>query len=473
MVIKINQITEALASFEGRYVSSVAQTICDSCWTPIYLATPVAQIVHDWHVYRAFQPHFESYLEDRLHAAGWQHPQAFFEEVQVTCPATGHALSDVNSNESFGFAMDEVYVITNEGACVPHDDAMWFNEDHRPVALSSGWFHSDDCCYVEDTHCPLWFAQQHAARCTACLRWTWGHNADSCGNCITCSAAVAQSQYLGGLSPAWGFRLLPYDDRSSLRLPDQTRKPNRYGIELEILVEDLGKVDSNATRRDIAATHAYYALKCFPDNYVVAKRDGSLYDCGFELVTRPDTYDEMHKTLGDAMIKFSPLLTSTGVYDGEEIQAGLHINMERKGKSHFHLAKMLYFMFALENREFVTAVAGRCCDRYAGFPSGGPCWGDLDNPRPRNGSYKYVAVYVKDKVLEFRLFSSSASRVFVLSCLEFCEALTQFTSYASAQSLTYDEFISFVLAINKFPYLIDRLRNDAAFKPFLQNKTTK
>jgi hypothetical protein len=180
----------------------------------------------------------------------------------------------------------------------------------------------------------------------------------------------------------------------------------------------------------------------------------------------------MHKTLGESLFKLSPLLTNTGTCEGVAIEAGLHINMERKGKSLFHQAKMLYFMFTPENRGFLTTVAGRCSDHYAGFPSG-PRWRYINYPASNNGSEKYVAVYVKDKVLEFRLFCSSTSPVFVLSCLEFCEALTHFTKYASAQSLTYDEFISFVLATNKFHNLITRLRTNPAFKPFLQNKTTK
>jgi hypothetical protein len=268
------------------------------------------------------------------------------------------------------------------------------------------------------------------------------------------------------------FTLLAYDDRSSLRLPSQSRKPDRYGIELEVLVENIGEVGRREHRQSIVATHAYHALKCFPDNYVVAKRDGSLYDCGFELVTKPDTYDKMHAALSSSLPKFSPLLVNTGTCEGEAVDAGLHINMERRGKSNFHLAKILRFMFALENREFVTAVAGRYCDHYAGFPERAR-WSDIFCPPYNRGSQKYVAVYVKEKVLEFRLFCSSTDSVFVLSCLEFCEALTHFTKYASAQSLTYDEFISFVLANNRFRNLINRLRTSSAFKPFLQNKTTK
>lgn len=475
MVIKINEITEALASFEGRYVSSVAQTLSMNRWTPICLATPVAQWLESWQDSASHVPNnppLLSFLTDRLRAKGWQRPEAFFEEVQRFCPATDCALEEVPSyNESFGFAMDETYVVDHAGGCILHGDASWFGDDYRQQPLSSGWYHTDDCSYVDGCIYPDWYVERNAAECSACDDLVWHHNIDGHGRCRGCSTVAAHAQYLGGLKPAL-FTLLAYDDRSSLRLPGQSREPDRYGIELEILVRDIGEISKRQARQSIVATHAYHAIKCFPDNYVVAKRDGSLYDCGFELVTKPDTYGKMHEALGKSLFNLNPQLTGTGTCEGEEIEAGLHINMERKGKSVFHQAKILYFMFAPENRGFVTTVAGRYCDSFAGFPERAR-WSDIFRPPFNRGSQKYVAVYVKEKVLEFRLFRSSTSPAFVLSCLEFCEALTHFTTYASAQSLTYDEFISFVLATNKFPHLISRLRNDAAFKPFLQNKTTK
>ena len=211
----------------------------------------------------------------------------------------------------------------------------------------------------------------------------------------------------------------------------------------------------------------------------MAKRDGSLYDCGFELVTKPDTYDKMHKTLGESLPKFSPLQTNGGWCEGEEIEAGLHINMERRGKSTFHQAKMLYFMFNPANEKFLVAVAGRRSSHYAGFP-GRARWDDIKRPPFNCGSQKYVAVHLKQRVLEFRLFSSFTQRALALSCLEFCEALSQFTKEASARSLLAPEFIRFVLAANNkaeelgdtgpsaFPYLAARFHS-LNFQYFLQN----
>jgi hypothetical protein len=472
MVININAITEALASFEGRSLGSVAQALVNNAWTPAVLSIPIAEQIAYWNADRGL-PDFQSFLTTALSNLGWECPEAFFEEPQVRCPATGEPLTVVAYNESFRFKMDEDYVVTHSGGCIPHCDGQWFGEDYRMHGLRSGWFHGEDCSHVEGCIYPDWYISRNAVECSVCQTYVWRGNEDLHERCHLCSTSAVAAQYLGGLAPVSfsQFSLLDYDDCSSTRLPGQSRKTDRYGIELEVLVTDIGEVGTLRTRQSVVATHAYHALKCFPDNYAVAKRDGSLYNCGFELVTKPDTYDKMHKTLGESLFKLSPLLTNTGTCEGVEIEAGLHINMERRGKSVFHQAKMLYFMFSLGNRDFVTAVAGRYCEAYAKFPERAR-WSDIFQSPFEGRRQKYIAVYVKEKVLEFRLFRSSTSPAFVLSCLEFCEALTHFTKYASAQSLTYDEFISFVLATNKFPHLIDRL-HDAAFKPFLQNKTTK
>jgi hypothetical protein len=473
MVIKINAITEALASFQGRAVGSVAQALVNNAWTPSVLSIPIAEWIGYWHDSAPVVPNnppFLSFLTDRLREVGWECPEAFFEEPQVRCPATGEPLTVVAYNESFRFKMDEDYVVAHNGGCILHGDGQWFSEDYRMHSYRSGWFHTDDCSHVEDCIYPDWYISRNAVVCSVCQTYVWRGNEDLHERCPLCSTSAVAAQYLGGLAPT-SFRLLDYDDCSSTRLPGQSRKTDRYGIELEVLVKDIGEVGTLRTRQSVVATHAYHALKCFPDNYAVAKRDGSLYNCGFELVTKPDTYDKMHKTLGEALFKFSPLLTNTGTCEGVEIEAGLHINMERRGKSVFHQAKMLYFMFSLGNRDFVTAVAGRYCETYAKFPERAR-WSDIFQSPFEGRRQKYIAVYVKEKVLEFRLFRSSIGPAFVLSCLEFCEALTHFTKYASAQSLTYDEFISFVLATNKFPHLTDRLRS-SALQPFLQNKTTK
>lgn len=368
------------------------------------------------------------------------------------------------------------HVILNDGSCCSSRYALFTG--HTRDNDVTGWYHCDDCTTIDGEIYPDWYAEEHAQACSNCGEYGWNHEFDESRLCRACESENQDAKYLGGLAPV-SFVLESHNDNSSVSLRPQCRKPNRYGIELEICVDGVGEISNSRRRRQIVATHAYHATKCFPDNYVVAKRDGSLYDCGFELVTKPDTYDKIHKTLAESLPKFSPLLTNGGECEGEEIEAGLHINMERRGKSTFQQAKMLYFMFTPANEEFLVAVANRRSSHYAGFP-GRARWDYLKRPPFNCGSTKYVAVHVKEKVLEFRLFSSFTHRALALSCLEFCEALSQFTKEASARSLLAPEFIQFVLATNSkaepddfspsvFPHLAQRFRSPR-FRYFLQNK---
>lgn len=417
----------------------------------------------------------------RLKFKGWAYPEAFFEERQVHCPATGNEIRRTPTHDDWCFEMADGYIITYDGGCHPQADSVFFGTGRSRVTDVTGWYPIDETTDIDGEMYPDWYADEHASRCPECDELTWQFHITDNGVCRACEAKNHDAEYLGGLAPAPFFVLAPYNDTSSVALRPQVRKPNRYGIELEICVDGVGQISNTARRRRIVATHAYHATKCFPDNYVVAKRDGSLYDCGFELVTKPDTYERMHKTLGESMPQFHPFLANGGECEGEDIEAGLHINMERRGKSLFHQAKILHFMFDPANEDFLVAVANRRSAHYAGFP-GRARWNQIFHPPYNGGSSKYVAVHVKPKVLEFRLFSSFVSSKLVLSCLEFCEALVRFTEVTSARSLKCSEFIDFVLAANSkaepvdsnplaFPNLVERFHSPR-FRYFLQNETT-
>ena len=414
-----------------------------------------------------------------LKCLGWVFPEAFFEAPQVRCPATGNALHLIETHDDWCFEMSSDYIITYDGGCNSRPDSVFFGRGRGRDTDLTGWYPLDQCSEIEGELYPAWQVLDNGATCEDCGESVWRFNITDNGVCRACESKNQDAPYLGGLAPV-SFVLADYNDNSSVALRPQCRKPNRYGVELEICVEGVGKINNSTRRRRIVATHAYHATKCFPDNYVVAKRDGSLYDCGFELVTKPDTYDKMHKVLGESLPKFSPLLNDGGEScEGEEIEAGLHINVERRGKSTFQQAKMLYFMFTPANEEFLVAVANRRSSHYAGFP-GRARWNYINRPPFNCGSTKYVAVHVKQKVLEFRLFSSFTHRALALSCLEFCEALSQFAEVASARSLLAPEFIRFVLDSNSkaepddfspsvFPHLAQRFRSPR-FRSFLQNK---
>lgn len=483
MLIKIDKIAEHIMSLgytDGNMDDStlIRDRLVFGDLAPRELALPVTHAIRGL-TDESTPNRIRDAVVRHLKVKGWAYPEAFFESPQVRCPATGNALHLIETHDDWCFDMSSDYIITYDGGCHHRGDSVFCGSGRTRVTDVTGWYPLDETTTIDDELYPDWYADERARGCPECGELTWHFNLTDNGVCRACESKNQDAQYLGGLAPV-SFILESHNDNSSVSLRPQCRKPNRYGIELEICVDGIGEISNSRRRRQIVATHAYHATKCFPDNYVVAKRDGSLYDCGFELVTKPDTYARMHKTLAESLPKFSPLLNNGGEScEGEEIEAGLHINMERRGKSTFQQAKMLYFMFTPANEEFLVAVANRRSSHYAGFP-GRARWNYIYRPPFNCGSTKYVAVHVKEKVLEFRLFSSFTHRALALSCLEFCEALSQFAKEASARSLLAPEFIQFVLATNSkaepddfspsvFPHLAQRFRSPR-FRSFLQNK---
>lgn len=477
MLIQTDKITERFSELATGHDGDTARRLLFWGLVPRELAMQVAIAMRSY-----YSGDVKQAIIARLRHCDWDYPEAFFETPQVSCPATGRLLQGIDTHDDrWGFTMSADHVILHDGSCCSSRYALFTG--HTRDSDVTGWYHCEDVTTIGGDTYPDWYAEEHAQACTNCGEYGWNHEFnDESRLCGACAAENQDAPYLGGLAPV-PFLLASHNDNSSIALRPQCRKPNRYGIELEICVDGIGEISNSRRRRQIVATHAYHATKCFPDNYVVAKRDGSLYDCGFELVTKPDTYARMHKTLGESLPKFSPLLNNGGEScEGEEIEAGLHINMERRGKSLFHQAKILHFMFNPANEKFLVAVAGRRSSHYAGFP-GRARWGFIHYPPSNCGSQKYVAVHLKQRVLEFRLFSSFTQRALALSCLEFCEALSQFTKEASARSLLAPEFIRFVLDSNSnaepddfspsvFPHLAARFHS-LNFQYFLQNTATK
>ena len=261
-------------------------------------------------------------------------------------------------------------------------------------------------------------------------------------------------------SPRLGLRA--YNDRTASALPSSTPlAANRIGIELEFLVRSA--IDNSYCIREVERA-AFATMSVLPAEYAVAKRDGSLKDVGFELVTRPDTYEFHRDTLIEHMPKFpSGLLGWRQCNDnnGEPISTGLHINVERRGKSILHQAKMLWFMFNPVNKPFLQLYAGRSETAYAAFPREAKWKYVWDDCLPENrGSNKYMAVYMQSRVMEFRLFRSHAQVKGVIRCLEFVQSLVEYTRDCSARQLACFHLVDYIHRHHsKYPYAVDYLQN--------------
>lgn len=402
-----------------------------------------------------------------LKSLGYRHPEVFMElENQTVCPISGIDLTETNSS---GFFTNDEFRYHNENIII-HNGAA---RGDSPVLVSVGAMRQEDdindiyspssvlCAFDGDggdVFVPIQLEGTFTVSCHSCcdrmMRDAVTYHRDyaycqSCYDDLDCST-----------SPR--LRLLAYDDRTASTLPSSTPlDSNRIGIELEFLVHSA--IDNSYCIREVERA-AFATMTALPTEYAIAKRDGSLKDVGFELVTRPDSYEFHRATLIEHMPKFpSGLLGWRQCYDndGEPISTGLHINVERRGKSILHQAKMLWFMFNPVNKPFLQLYAGRSESNYAAFPREAQWKYVWDDELPVNrGSNKYMAVYMQSRVMEFRLFRSHAQAKGVIRCLEFVQAIIEYTRDCSARHLSCFHLVDYIHQHRrKYPYAAGYLKN--------------
>lgn len=88
-------------------------------------------------------------------------------------------------------------------------------------------------------------------------------------------------------------------------------------------------------------------------DYVVLKHDGSLQD-GFEIVTAPATLAYHHQAWDKFFANSAKLVSSW-----TSSRCGMHVHISRKAFTPLHLGKLIAFLNNIENRKFVTTIAGR------------------------------------------------------------------------------------------------------------------
>jgi hypothetical protein len=421
------------------------------------------EAVSQWHG----DPSSEEKFFDALKALGYGHPEVFMDLChQTLCPISGIELTDTNSRH---FCTNNEFKYSSECAII-HSGAA---RVHSPSLISVAIMQEADIndvyhirnvvtAYNEDggdEYVPFALVQSFTVACFNCCDLmmrnavTYHRDYPYCQSCYDDLDTNNTAPRLG---------LLAYNDRTASGLPSSTPlAANRIGIELEFLVQSA--FDTSYYTREVERA-AFATMSVLPSEYAIAKRDGSLKDVGFELVTRPDTYEFHRATLIEHMPKFpSGLLGWRQCHDndGEPISTGIHINVERRGKSILHQAKMLWFMFNPANKPFLQLYAGRSESNYAAFPREAQWKYVWDDCLPVNrGSNKYMAVYMQGRVMEFRLFRSHAQVKGVIRCLEFVQSLVEYTRDCSARQLSCFHLVDYIHQHRrKYPYAVGYLQN--------------
>ena len=276
-----------------------------------------------------------------------------------------------------------------------------------------------------------------------------------------------------------------------LRSTDPERVFRNFGVELEVEKICGGPPDLLARTRKVFG------------NFVMVKRDGSLSrhgSGGFEIVSSPATL-AFHK--GGAWTSFFKDLGP--FFQEQPATTGLHVHVGLNTLSPLVVDKLIMFVNAEENREFVFGLANRNLLRknpngrlYAGVrgwtagdmmrlkqhsgtcpwnpanrgqknyyktlngviqvdPYGNPIISSLDsNPatvRPTckcaEGHYNiehYEAVNLRTHrpTVELRIFRGVVNEQFLYACLEFCDSLCDFCAVVPFDQLHFKNYLVFI-----------------------------
>lgn len=183
-------------------------------------------------------------------------------------------------------------------------------------------------------------------------------------------------------------------------------KRRMYGIELEMEAQDYGD------HQEIISE--------FYDNFsgdMIIKSDGSLSECGLEMVTRAMSFETAYKFLARFCTDRPTGLNS---WNNTGARCGMHIHVSKNAVPKLALGKVLLYMNNGLHRAFIENLAGRSSSRWARFRP--KKWLDA-----RSISDKYEAVNTaKRGTFEFRIFRGSLLQERLQRNLEFTDAIVTF-----------------------------------------------
>ena len=204
--------------------------------------------------------------------------------------------------------------------------------------------------------------------------------------------------------------------------------PYYMGVELE-----------TESSRDSLEDNAQFVIDKLGD-FAYLKEDGSLNN-GFEIVTYPANLEE-HKKHWPALLDNIPTTLKSYYRD----TCGLHIHASRKHLSQLTIGKVLAFVNAQNNYDFIVRLAQRECPDYA----------LLKNKKIKDVKYpcgKYEALNLSNSsTIEFRIFKGNLLKSKVFRALEFVDAIIKFCERANNSindCVQHTKFIEYVLKRKK------------------------
>ena len=234
--------------------------------------------------------------------------------------------------------------------------------------------------------------------------------------------------------------------------------PVWYGIELEVEVVG-GERDEDYEERNPYVDEVAQAIKPqFPADYCIMKEDNSL-NGGFEICTRPASV-EYHKYAFEKFLKkgHKDLRSWNGG------TCGIHVHISRAPLSQLQIGKMLVFIH--DFTDFTQRIAQRISP-YGDFSAKKKITDARYHGEARDGQARHEALNLTGhETVELRIFRGTLNAEGFWKCIEFTEALVQFTATGQfgIKEIRPDNFIKFVLRRQKqWPNLAAFLRRP--YKP--------
>lgn len=260
---------------------------------------------------------------------------------------------------------------------------------------------------------------------------------DNYRECDNCGRTYARDEHEECCSGCRSRLILPYSDKSSVDLPREHRGVDILGIELEVEATNC-----------VASDGAKWVRETLDERYCVFKEDGSLGPGGFEIVTRPDSL-AVHRRYWSALLSKEP---GKRIRSWKSGRCGMHVHVNRRWLSHLQVGKMQVFLNSIENRKFVTMIAGRTDSEWAAFKH-------KKISDARRHDERYVALNAQQRTAEFRIFRGTVALGGFMKNLDFCHALVRFTSPAARSIREATDFREFVRWLDRkeYPHLFEFL----------------
>jgi hypothetical protein len=226
------------------------------------------------------------------------------------------------------------------------------------------------------------------------------------------------------------------------------------GFELEI---DFGPSASSA---NLIASNIYSDSELY-----ICKSDSSISmsNPSLEFVTRPMTMDYMRRDnpIWAAVRKLHKSAHKPSVYNNKNPNAGLHISINRGAFNKVQLVKFTNFIYS--NPKFCTIIGKRELNRYckSALPIG---YTIVQKTKNDNDRYSLVNL-TQDSRVELRFFRSIIQRKHIMLCMEFCEALYQYSATCS--------FVNSSSATAFYDWCIKNYKGEFFVKFLLNNPTLR